>query len=630
MDHGKDYLEYLRPFILQVILSLQPETFGEHEVADQLRSQFGLEIPARTIEIILKRISRKGLVKRSEGVYRVTGEIPDPQIIAKTSAAKRHIDSVVKGLQAFSQGSASPYNDYDSAVTAICTFLAEFDVICLNAYLRGTTIPQQDDIHGTDIIQVSKYVQHIQQTSPERFDSFLVLVQGHMLANALLCPDLKYASQTFKQVTFYLDTRLLIQLQRLEGDSKHTAMREMVSLLLELEAKVAVFSHSLRELETVVTNAATYLESPLGRGSIIREAKAKGTSRSDLQLLAESLDEKLREYGVDVIDTPKHVEKLQIDETAFEKILDEEVFYRNPGAKVNDVDSVRSIYVLRGGRSAPTLEKCRAVMVTSNEPFAKASWKFGKRHESSKDVSAVMSDFSVTNIAWLKAPVGAPDIPQSQLLAFSFAALEPSTDFLGKCMDEIDKLKERGKISERDHQLLRSSTRVIPELIHKTLGQTSRINEEAVLHSLERVSAEIRGEETEKLAEEVEAHRRTSESLAEQQQQNMTIAKKLFWQCNHQAKLISMIVSLLVVIVLVASTLFSLGVRTNDPVIGGILTACSAAFTLVSLVNFLYGLPLLDLKSKLRAKCEVWLFKRRAHSLGLDVDLGIAFFDIEN
>ena len=81
---------------------------------------------------------------------------------------------------------------------------------------------------------MSKYVLALQNTDPERFESFLVVVKGHMLANALLCPDLKNAPRSYKGVTFYLDTPLLVRQLGLEGEPKQAAVNNLVALLLNL------------------------------------------------------------------------------------------------------------------------------------------------------------------------------------------------------------------------------------------------------------------------------------------------------------------------------------------------------------------------------------------------------------
>ena len=174
IDQGKDYLDYLRPFIMQILVEQKPDPVTNSVISKHIRDRFGLEIPERTVQIVLKRISKRYSLKRDHGVYRITGDLPDPQITAKQSAAERHIATILGGLRQFSQDTMHPISSDEVAIGAICTFLAEFDVTCLRAYLRGTAIPTLERAHRTDIVLVSEYVQHVQRNEPERFNSFLL------------------------------------------------------------------------------------------------------------------------------------------------------------------------------------------------------------------------------------------------------------------------------------------------------------------------------------------------------------------------------------------------------------------------------------------------------------------------
>ena len=55
VDQGHDYLDYLRPFILQVLVDHQINPVTDAVVKDWIRSDFGMEIPARAIQVVLKR-----------------------------------------------------------------------------------------------------------------------------------------------------------------------------------------------------------------------------------------------------------------------------------------------------------------------------------------------------------------------------------------------------------------------------------------------------------------------------------------------------------------------------------------------------------------------------------------------
>ena len=567
IDQRKDYLEYLRPFILQVIVDHKPDPITTGVVSDYVRTRFGLEIPERTVEIVLKRISRNHSLKREHGVYQIAGDLPDPQISARESEAKRHIDSIVHGLQHFSQDTARVIPNLDDAVIAICAFLSEFDVTCLRAYLQGTAIPQLEGNRHTDIVLVSNYVQHLQRKNPERFASFLILVQGHMLANALLCPDLHNIYSTYDKVTFYLDTPLLVQILGLEGESRQSASHDLIALIRNLRGKVAIFSHSYQELQSVLQGAAEYIDSPNGRGLIVHEARKLGTTRADLLLLAAGIDDKLSEAGIEIEVTPRYIEDFQIDETMFEQVLEYEIYYQNPRAKEYDINSVRSIYTIRANGFAPSLEKSRAVFVTSNAAFARAAWEYGQQHESAQDVSVVISGFSLANVAWLKAPMGAPSIPKTQLLALSYAALEPSSALWGKYLEEVDNLEKQGTITARAHQLLRSSPLVYDELMHLTLGDDASLTGATVTQTLERVSNEIKKEESDKLTVEHQRHQRTQEELNSQRVQNEEIRSNLYWRCRRRAKVWAWLSLVPVGLIIVVGLVAGIGLGSTNPII---------------------------------------------------------------
>ena len=210
IDQGHDYLDYIRPFVLQILVDQNLDVITSNSISQYLSEQFGLEVPIRTVDIVLRRISRSLPIKRKSGVYRKIGELPDPQIASKQAKAERQIDAVLNGLYQFSQDTSAPLANSGEAVAPICAFLSEFAITCLRAQLRGTAIPNVDRARRSDIVLVGNYVHHVRESDPERFDGFLILVRGHMLANALVCPDLINCPKSYRNVSFYLDTPLLV------------------------------------------------------------------------------------------------------------------------------------------------------------------------------------------------------------------------------------------------------------------------------------------------------------------------------------------------------------------------------------------------------------------------------------
>ena len=83
IDQGRDYLDYLKPFIFQVLLDHNLDPITASNVSDQIRGQFGLAIPTLTVEALLRRLSRHYPIRRVDGAYRKTGDLPDPQLVAR-------------------------------------------------------------------------------------------------------------------------------------------------------------------------------------------------------------------------------------------------------------------------------------------------------------------------------------------------------------------------------------------------------------------------------------------------------------------------------------------------------------------------------------------------------------------
>ncbi len=662
IDQGRDYLEYLRPFVLQVLVDHPPHGVTAQSVTMLIEQRFGLTLPERTVEIVVRRLSKAGLLSRTNNEYSIDGEVPDPLLSARQAKAERHIQAVLTDLQRFSRDTAKPLQSEQEAVDSIRTFLAEFDITCLRAYLRGTTIPDLAETRPSSAVLVGDYVRQLQHTSPERFGSFVVLVQGHMLANALTCPDLDKAPKTFSGLTFYLDTPLLIRHLGCEAESLKRAMEDLVALLRQLEGTVAVFSHSRDELRGVLRSSGDYLSDLGGRpSSIVREARRRGTTRSDLRLLAASLDERLDDLGVKIRPTPVGNNKNGIDERLFEEMLEDEVTYANPRAREYDVRSVQSVYTLRGSSAPPSLEKARAVLVTSNAALSRAAWNFGQEYPASTNVSSVITDFSLANMAWLKVPLGADSIPATQLLSCAYAALEPSEALLEKYLREIERLEDQGRISERDHQVLRSDPRALDSVVHLTGGDAAFLGKEAVEETLRRLHEKIREELVQELTEEEqahdmtkkafevserereetrrayqgskelgtasekaraeseEAHERTRRELVKAREQNRVTRQKLVWRCRRHAAVVAWVLFFLIAGVLGVGGLV-LGLDLKPPVVGSWLgPACAALFILAEVLNIVFGVRIFSARGRLRDWCENWLFQRRARALEIDL-----------
>lgn len=526
IDEGGDYLNYLRPYILYVIEKNLEDPITDSSISEGLRLYCGLMIPKRTVHIVLQRLSKDQYLSKISGVYIVQNILPNEDFISEKTSTLREIEFIAHELASFARLENDREISTQVATDSIIAFLAQFSIPCLKSFLRGTALPNFHNADNWRIVLVGQFLSKI-QNNPKLFESFMKVAEGNMLANALLCPDLASVSKTYEKVTFFFDTPILIKLLALEGSEEEQVTRELINLIHKLNGKIRVFSHTIEELVNVIRVSSEYIDDTKGRGSIVEEARRSKRSKSDLILISEHAEQTLNELDILIYSTPAYTQnnhKFQISETAFSEILEEEIDYYNNKARDYDVKSVRSIYILRQNTKPRNIEKCTAVFVTSNTSFANAAYEFGREIQESEEVSTVITDFSLANTAWLKAPQESPDLPKKEVMAFAYAAMRPSRTFWGKVLVEAEKLEQNGEISPRDHQLLRSSHHVQTELMRLTLGEDSALNKTSIRKTLDRVSQEIRADDR-KCIDKITEEKQETEGKLEKEQDRI---KKIF------------------------------------------------------------------------------------------------------
>lgn len=282
--------------------------------------------------------------------------------------------------------------------------------------------------------------------------------------------------------------------------------------------------------------------------------------------------------------------------------------------------------MLRKGSSPRTIERSKAVLVTSNAAFARVAWDFGQKHEEMSEVSSVITSFSLANMAWLKAPMVAPSLPNDEVLAFSYAALHPSTDLLNKFMTEIDRLEQSGVESTLKHQLLRSSLQAQDELAVLTLGDPSMVTEDTLEIINERVSNEIKREESERTRAEQETHRQTQGKLSHTIQQIESIQKRLYRRCEQKSKRCAMAASVVVTILILAVTVLAVSASPSFglqsiPFIPAWIPdwAVDTVSALLGFVSLVFGTTVRSVHHDVAKRSLSYFLKKEAAATDLDL-----------
>ena len=487
----KDYIDYLKTFAIRAIKLANITPVTREQLHDALLAKCGLSVPYRGCELVLKRLVKEGYFEKKDAQYHLKNELPQENGHSRWAETERRRDAVIARFQSFSLEGHNKSFTVDEAADAFLAFLSDFAIECLRSYAQGTALPEIKRGKKENMVLVSLFIQDIAKTDVDLFNDFIMIVKGHMLANALLCPDLEDTRAKFNEVSFFLDTPIIIDLLGLHGDQDRLASEELVRLVTKVGGKCFVFAHNMSEVEGILKFAEKHYNDAERPNRVIRYMREANLKGSDLTLARANVSDVLKRNKVKEERTPRYSLDYRIDEDALAQVLEESAKYAYPNAKEVDINSIKSIYVLRAGLRPRKLENAKAVMVTPNSSLSSSAWQFGKRFEESTEVSPVITEFSLGNIAWLKAPLEADDLPRLELISRCYAELEPEPGFWDKFLVEVDKLAAKGGVTPEEHAFLRSDALVTKELMNLTLGSESELCEQTVEEVRRRVKDEI-------------------------------------------------------------------------------------------------------------------------------------------
>lgn len=494
IDEGvRDYLDYLVAFAIEGLAIRRPEIVSDSLVVNILNEEFGLRIPHKAIHHVLRKLTKKHhYLEQKDGAYFLSSNFPLPTMAERRGIAEQKIKEVFQQLCAFSGeiGQNPPWQP-EMASAAVVSFLSKFAIDCLKTHVFNTALPNIPESSVREHYVVGRFVSNAYANNRELFDNFIVLVKGQMYANALTCPDLQSLQQHFSRLTCFLDTPVVLNLLGLHGKVNETSAKELIELTQALGGSVAIFHHTLEETRGVIKFAISQYQNLNVSNKVLRELRASRIKKTDLLLLDSELENALKNLKVRVFDTPPYKTDYQIDEASFRDALAEEIVHLGVQALNFDINSIRSIYVKRNGVMPSRLEDAIAVLVSSNSTFARVAYEQGKIHNSAKEVSPVITDYSLANIAWLKAPLKNPSLPEQETLALCYAALEPSRALVEKYVNTMDEMRKSGRISENDHAILRASAIAESELMDLTLGDDAALTHQRVTEILERAKTTL-------------------------------------------------------------------------------------------------------------------------------------------
>lgn len=437
-----------------------------------------------------------------------------------------------------------------------------------------------------------------------------------MLANAIFLTDPSQVDRKFRKTELYFDTPFLLFALGHAGEARRDPCLELLHLLYEIGADLRCFSHTLDEAKGVLDACAHRIHQGQlqdAYGPSIEYFLSTGRTASDIELYAVHLERDLDILRIQVLDKPSYIPQYVIDEQKLTQALAENIYYHNPQALQRDVDSVSAVMRLRRGQEFSRIEECQALFVTTNNALVKVSRDFFYEESTFGTIPPCIPDYVLTNLLWLKNPLGAPDLPRKRIIADYYAATQPQ-ERLWKCyLEEIDRLEQTERVTADDYYLLRYSLEAKSALMELTLGEEEAFTQGTVVEMLALVRSRIQQEKDAEIKE-LEKQRNAAQQAIEAA--NTKERERVFHiraRAQRYARLAAQTLRVILLLVLVIGTVstfpWGLPSITQTP-LRYLLSFIQVGLLILSVANLMWGTKLATYTRKIEVKLAEWLERK--------------------
>lgn len=499
----KDLLDLIRPFVLYSVGATTKVggIINSQTICEYLEKEFGYRSfqPAVVNNVLRRETSSKhgeknNIVQRKNKTYVLTRGLDEEieKFSAKRTSCKAQSDMVTKALCAYlNANNVLGRNDYKQE-EAERSLLLFFEREGGNVLLSVDNLVQLTYRNN----EMEYYVAHfiLEQNSKKTvlMDYLIELVKGYFVTMALYlqADNANVTTSSFKEVVFFLDTRILLACLGLKSKQENDSVQEMIRTLLGSGAKLACLTYNVDEVYGILE---AYKNSRLYNGG--------WPSAYTLEYLDEKLDgyslvdsyqrnitallerEGIRCVSSDDVLPPERQDYTPgcgIDYNEMEKIIKSYKPFYNIQTLPDDVNAIELVRRIRGSKKLPYIEKCRAVFVTGNGILIRATTEYLKKERIDVGFPLAISGDELCVIAWLKNFERNSELPKMRLLENVLAAITPSKELMFAYFTHLDNLERRGEISREEVTLLRVDHYAKRELMEQTHGNKEKLTDAVI------------------------------------------------------------------------------------------------------------------------------------------------------
>lgn len=271
----QDLLDLIQPFIMYAVgvTTNIDDKIDVEKISKCMDEEFGYK--SFQTAVVKRILVRETSSKKNEHERKIKKKNNDFYLISDLSShienfsskrtnCKSHVDVVTKALaDYFNSKEVNKRNNYTQEETEV--FLLSFFERQGGAIVTSVEDLQQITAKNNEIdFCIGKFILAEHEKKSVLIDIIVELVKGYFVTTAIYLqaenPNITTAS--FKDVTFFLDTRLLLAFLGYKTKQENDSVQEMINSLKRSGAKLACFSYNIDEVNSILE---AYKQSILSR-----------------------------------------------------------------------------------------------------------------------------------------------------------------------------------------------------------------------------------------------------------------------------------------------------------------------------------------------------------------------------
>lgn len=455
-DREKDYIDTFWPFALKCLPPAESSMKLE-DIRAAVEARYSLVIPLNSLQVILGRQRRKGLVVSLADGYSLTKKGVDARNALEFDRdVDRRINELIADAHAYlvQERSIVPTTTEDTE-NAIVVFI-ENNLEMLEEFINPERRPDALARSKRPLRQVEAalldYFLDVERGKPSIFATLKDMIYGSIVSVIIQSKSFPNVSRQFQRTTVYLDTNIILGLLGLDFDEYNMAAQEMFQLLQSGgRFDFKVFDFTIDEF-CFLLGRYKYLEhnylADVKVNSVYSSLKSKGITPADIIELVAGIETQLGKYHIDIHQTGIKLGTYNPSDPEDRTVLSQFKGSQDSKGQDHDLAAIELVEQYRG-KPARSVEQARAFFLTSDVRLARYNL-VGKKHRETHTVTETILDRLLTSIMWLKNPDMGHRVSLRSIVAAHSRDLFIDNNVWKKFYTLLQNLRNEGLIKDED------------------------------------------------------------------------------------------------------------------------------------------------------------------------------------